>query len=151
MYKTILVPLDGSSRAELILPQVEALHFAFRSEIVLVRIVNPLPSMVGRSDLLLIDSAKEESRQLGVARAYLEKVRKELAARSIVATTVLLQGDAKRCILRLAVQMSADLIAMVSYEQTGVKRIMVGGTANWVIQHSNSPVLIYRVVSESHL
>ena len=38
MYKTILVPLDGSHRAETILAHAEALAKAFRAKIVLLQV-----------------------------------------------------------------------------------------------------------------
>ena len=38
MYKSILVPLDGSSLAEAILPEIEKVATAFQARIVLVRV-----------------------------------------------------------------------------------------------------------------
>ena len=40
MYKTILVPLDGSSRAERILPHIEDLAQQFHSRVVLLQVVS---------------------------------------------------------------------------------------------------------------
>ena len=41
MYKKILVPLDGSKRAERILPYVEELAKKFGSHLVLLQVIEP--------------------------------------------------------------------------------------------------------------
>jgi nucleotide-binding universal stress UspA family protein len=41
MFRTILVPLDGSPRAEAILPYVEQFAKGFDTEIVLLRVFEP--------------------------------------------------------------------------------------------------------------
>ena len=41
MYGSILVPLDGSKRAEQILPHVEALATRFRAKVVFLQVVEP--------------------------------------------------------------------------------------------------------------
>ena len=38
MYKTILVPLDGSRRAESILPHVEKLALEFKSKVIFLQV-----------------------------------------------------------------------------------------------------------------
>ena len=42
MYKKILVPLDGSKRAEAILPHVEELAHRFDAKIVFLEIIEPI-------------------------------------------------------------------------------------------------------------
>ena len=51
MFKKILVPLDGSKRAEKILPRVEDLARRFsESQIVLLQVVEPIPVSVNLGD-----------------------------------------------------------------------------------------------------
>lgn len=47
MYEKILVPLDGSKRAEKILPHVEGIALSCGAEIILVRVIEPVPYVVG--------------------------------------------------------------------------------------------------------
>ncbi len=47
MYKTILVPLDGSKRAEAILPFVESLAECYRAEVILLPVIEPQSRIVG--------------------------------------------------------------------------------------------------------
>ena len=44
MYKRILLPLDGSPLAEQALPHAIALAEHFHSELILLRVLTPLPS-----------------------------------------------------------------------------------------------------------
>lgn len=44
MYKRILIPLDGSPLAEQALPHAVALAEHFHSELILLRVLIPLPS-----------------------------------------------------------------------------------------------------------
>ncbi|NIR15816.1 MAG: universal stress protein, partial [Desulfobacterales bacterium] len=43
MFNTILVPLDGSKRAETILPHVEDLAQRYNAKVVFLQIVEPTP------------------------------------------------------------------------------------------------------------
>lgn len=73
MYKTILVPLDGSPRAEAILPHIEELAQCHQSEIILLRVVE-LPGLSGYESY---DPAwhKETLAQLGdEAATYLQEI-----------------------------------------------------------------------------
>ena len=61
MYQTILVPLDGSVRAERILPHVEDLAIQYKSKVIFLQVMEPLqiasPSMHISS--ALTDTIKE--------------------------------------------------------------------------------------------
>ena len=54
MYNKILVPLDGSTRAEKILPYVEALAQKFAATLVLLQVVEPLGAEVAPYDIVPI-------------------------------------------------------------------------------------------------
>ena len=47
MYNAILVPLDGSKRAEAILRHVEDLAGRYGATVIFVRVVEPVPLSVG--------------------------------------------------------------------------------------------------------
>lgn len=54
MYKTILVPLDGSPRAETILPHVISLAAHYNARVVLLQVVEPIVAMVTPYDMGLV-------------------------------------------------------------------------------------------------
>jgi len=70
MYKTIMVPLDGSKRAENVLRHVEQLAHCYGAKVILLRVVN-LPRIIGyeSSELELFHKNFEE--KLEEAEDYL--------------------------------------------------------------------------------
>ena len=71
MYKKILVPLDGSERAEKILPHVEGLANCFGAQVVLLQIVELATPLVVDYDVsgglipdLILQTKKSISRAL---------------------------------------------------------------------------------------
>jgi nucleotide-binding universal stress UspA family protein len=71
MYKRILIPLDGSPLAEQALPHAVALAEHFHSELILLRVLIPLPSPPTTTEAAL-QRATEEMAIL--AREYLDRV-----------------------------------------------------------------------------
>jgi nucleotide-binding universal stress UspA family protein len=72
MYNTILVPLDGSKRAEAILAHVEQLAHRFGASVVLLQVIEPVVNTI-------IEAAKSEEADLialashgrtGLSRVY---------------------------------------------------------------------------------
>ncbi len=59
MYKRILIPLDGSPLAEQALPHAISLAEHFHSELVLLRVLIPLPSTVTTTEAALQRAAEE--------------------------------------------------------------------------------------------
>ena len=56
MYKTILVPLDGSHRAESILPHVEKLALEFKSKVIFIQVVEPLSDSTKQIGCIIINT-----------------------------------------------------------------------------------------------
>jgi nucleotide-binding universal stress UspA family protein len=145
MLKTILVPLDGSERAEYVLPLVARLVRRTGGRLVLLRAVNiatdywpsiaaPYPSM--------IQAAIEG--ELETATAYLAKVAAEapLAGREVTITAR--YGIPAPIILAAATEYDADLIVICSHGRTGMAHVIMGSIAEKIARHSTVPVLIVR-------
>lgn len=150
MYKAILVPLDGSLRAERILPHVEGLAKANQATVILLQVVNPgaselmqpMAPMGAPVDIELylgtLDDAEERARQ------YLEEKTKELKARQINARKLVERGEVVRTIIDIAARQEADLIAMASHGRTGLSRVFYGSVANGVLHQIDRPLLLVR-------
>lgn len=59
MYKTILVPLDGSKRAEAILPHVEELAWRYDAKVVFLR-VSEEPIVLGSDEGVDVSQYQQE-------------------------------------------------------------------------------------------
>jgi len=71
MYKRILLPLDGSDLAEQALPHAIALAERFHSELVLLRVLIPLPRSPTTTEAALLRATEEA---MIFAREYLDRV-----------------------------------------------------------------------------
>lgn len=144
MYKTILIPLDQSKRAEMILPQVEELAHIGGAKIVLIHVVEPgimAYTYYGGDtevDLVLMDQLSR------TAAIYLESVRARLQAKGLEASTRVVDGPTVDAILRTAAEEHADLIAMASHGRSGLAHVFHGSVTTGVLRHSNIPLLIIR-------
>ena len=91
MYKKILVPLDGSSLAECVLPHVEGLAAASNAEVVLATVA--APQTEGSTDpqhRVYIEQAL--SRLEDEVMGYLNKVQRQMQGKGIKASPVMLLG-----------------------------------------------------------
>ncbi|TMF41365.1 MAG: universal stress protein [Chloroflexi bacterium] len=122
MFKRILVPLDGSGRAERALPIAARLARATGGSIFLVRVLSTeparLPSAPGKPNL--VQTIGQADRAL--AESYLAGVAESELLTGIPVQTYVPVGLISPSILTMAAEKHADIIAMCSHGYTGVKR-----------------------------
>jgi nucleotide-binding universal stress UspA family protein len=147
MYHTILVPLDGSSRAEAILPHVESLAQALHSKVVLLRVVDPAAYAVGLEGMPLDATRDIIDVEVQEAERYLEGKGGELKALGIDVQTSVRYGAITQGILDAADSENADLIAMSSHGRTGLARLVYGSIASGVLNDAKRPLLIVRAAN----
>jgi nucleotide-binding universal stress UspA family protein len=142
MYKTILVPLDGSKCAEAILPHVEGLAERLASELILLRVVDNAPASVTTTAAQLrkedVDAEQKE------AESYLATQQKTLSGKGLEVRTVLLFGSAVEAIIEAAKEASVDLIAMGSHGRSGLSHAFYGSVASGVLHRVDRPLLLVR-------
>lgn len=144
MYKTILVPLDGSKRAESILAHAEALAAAFGAKVVLLQVVEPSVSIVTPYDMVPYYDPKEAERMVADSQGYLHGKEGELRARGIDVKSCIENGPVVAGILEVAEREGADLIAMASHGRTGLGRVFYGSVAAGVLHKADRPLLLVR-------
>ena len=148
MYHKILVPLDGSPRAEAILPYVLELALKYESTVILLQVVELqirdanvefMPPAEGWQVLQQTAEAAEKA-----AHTYLGGVRFRLRAKGIEAQARVAFSPVVEAIIAAAEQESADLIAMASHGRTGAARVFYGSVASGVLHRIDRPLLIVR-------
>jgi len=144
MYKTILVPVDGSSRAEKILPYVEDLARGSESNVIFLYVIEPSASMVeSYNSGTNIDYTR--AGRLGMeAKSYLGRLTRAARKKGLTAKSVVEYGPVVRAILDVAEQENADLIAVASHGRTGLARVFYGSVAAGILQQVDRPLLIVR-------
>ncbi len=136
MFHTILVPLDGSARAEAALPHAELLARAFDSTVRLVRVI-PMRQRSGAVPMDIVDRLGEAE-----AHTYLEARLADLVARGITAQGEVTGGPPADRVISAAQDCRADLVVLATHGSGGCTEFPLGGTAQKVIARAGSSVLI---------
>ncbi len=151
MYQTILVPLDGSARAEHIFPHVENLATHFKAKVIFLQVMEPLqivnPSIIHVSSALtdsVKESLKDFNRRYEEINTYLSGRQGEFREKGIDVRKFVEQGPVVETIISVARRENADLIAMASHGRSGMSRVFYGSVASGVMQQIDRPMLIIR-------
>jgi nucleotide-binding universal stress UspA family protein len=138
MFKTILVPLDGSALAEQALGTAAALARASGASLDLVTVLEPMP-FAG------FDDAPWNNHEWAARQKYVESTAAELGAGASVAVTgTIVRGPATEKLCERAHAIDADLVVMTSHGRSGMSRAWLGSIADAMIRHSDAPVLVLR-------
>lgn len=144
MFQHLLVPLDGSARAEQALPVAARLARASGGTITLLTVIRMAPeaSAYNMAGPFLPQTIFEQDP--AEARIYLDQValRGDLAGITLEKQVDL--GDPAATILAHTEKQPVDLIIMSSHGYTGLKRWMLGSVAEKIARHAPAPVLILR-------
>lgn len=141
MYKRILVPLDGSDRAEHALPVAARLARSAGGSLLLVRVAAiPVPYGPYLTSEAYIAEAIEA--ELNEAENYLNTLAHSELLVGIEIETQALFGAAAPTILSVASSQGVDLMVMTSQGKTGMKRWVLGSVAQKIARHSPMPVFV---------
>jgi len=144
MYKTILVPLDGSSRAERIIAHVEDMALRYHATVVLLQVVSPIIPVMDPDAFLLELGIDEIKARVKEAESYLEEMQRKLNKKGIDVRTTVEHGSVVEVIIHAAQREHVDLIAMASHGRGGLSRVFYGSVAAGVLQHVDRPLLLIR-------
>jgi nucleotide-binding universal stress UspA family protein len=149
MFRSILVPLDGSKLAECALPYAEELAKCCNTEqVVLIsvtervegyRIFDAPNEPLGQR--LVPEATGKQEKQ---AQKYLDGVAKVLKAQGVKVQTEVLLGKPAEEITLFAKHWGIDLIVMSSHGRSGPSRWAFGSVADKVSRASSVPVLMIR-------
>lgn len=151
MYREILVPLDGSKRAEKILPHVEELARVYHAEVVFLQVIGcpPVDSGIVGAPFDEEQCRKESQRRREDIESYLESWQSRFREKSIEARTCLGAGPVVEAILDAAEREGADLIALASHGRSGLSRVFYGSVAAGVLHRADRPLLLIRSLNHT--
>jgi len=142
VYKIILVPLDGSKRAEVIVSHVESLASCLGSEVVLLVVIEPSTPMTTPHGSLLDIEAVE--REVEYSEAYLAELKERFQGKGINVRSFVEYGPVVENIIKVAERERVELIAMASHGRSGLARVFYGSVAAGVLQRVDRPLLLIR-------
>ena len=153
---TMLVPLDGSKLAELVIPHVEALAKQLGPElvdVVLFRVCEPVavpsdyPAAAGLT--WKEHEAQEMARPKAECEDYLAGVQKRLEGLGLRVRAVVPHGKPADEIADYANKNSVSLIVMSTHGRSGISRWAYGSVADKVLLGVCSPVFLIRPPSSA--
>jgi nucleotide-binding universal stress UspA family protein len=146
-YRRIMVPLDGSARAESVLPIATRLALSHEAELLIAH-VTPAPELTKVGPLTAQDLELEQrvvARNERVARSYLDQIRARMSEAGIAARTAISRGgDARTGLARLVRRADVDLVILSAYGRRGPRDIPCGSVAAHLLTHVAVPLLVFR-------
>jgi nucleotide-binding universal stress UspA family protein len=137
MLKKVLVPLDGSKRAEAVLEPISGLLAHTQGTLILVHAV----TAAERFDVGAKAAAQADRKQAG---RYLARLAEHYGEKGPGIQERVLNGEASRVIVAEAARAGADLIAMSSHGRSGIREWAFGSVAERVLRTTKIPVLVFR-------
>jgi len=146
MYRTIMVPLDGSPLGEYALPFALGIARRVGAALDLVHVCTPVGPNVFGGELdapVLGETRRAQLRSR--ARAYLDQIAGSLSACWELAITVtLLDGRAVDTLYDHALASGADLVVMTTHGHGPLARAWMGSVADKLVRRLPMPVLLVR-------
>jgi nucleotide-binding universal stress UspA family protein len=145
MYKKLLVPLDGSVRANLAADQAMELARCMDAEVLFFHVIPALPPYVNKYNDRLGGAYQQIHDELQAAgEEIMERARNEYGSRGVMIDTRIIWGNPAMEICREAKEGRYDLIVMGSRGLGEIKGYLMGSVSNRVVRHAPCPVLIVR-------
>ena len=156
MYRTILVPLDGSAFSEAALAHLPQVAGA-ETEVILLRVMErtaaPMPAPASTAAEVPTPptvtgagaAGEATDKAFRDAEEFLE-ARADAVRGHVLAARVLVVGDADPAatIADVARTERVDLIAMATHGRSGVVRWLLGSVADTVLRSTQCPLLLIR-------
>lgn len=133
MYQRLLVPLDGSSLAEHVLPYAELLARSLKTPVQLFACLTP--TALARD---------ETGERLRLAQAYLDQTAAPLERAGLKVSVRVAEGEAAAEIADEADGQAGTLLVMSTHGRSGLQRMALGSVADRVLRATASPILVIR-------
>ena len=138
MYQRILVAVENSAADQTILQHVAQLARLTGASILLVHVAD------GWAARHFDELKLRESEEMQADRAYLERVRAELATQGFAVETRLAMGDPATELIKAAEEQQVDLVAMSTHGHRFILDLVHGATVDRVRHLVKVPVLLMR-------
>jgi len=141
----ILVPLDGSPRAEFALNEVGAIAELTDSPVTLLHVVPTIEDVIyGAGEVFTVDQQWE--RRKACALEYLKSISRRPEWQKVKREIAVEMGNPAEVILDFAQKQNIDRIVMTTHGRTGITRWEwpFGSVAQKVLQAANRTVVLVR-------
>ncbi len=145
MYQNILVPIDGSQTAELGLREAIGLASRLAARIRLMHVISDRPWLYSGTSPEVFDEILTHLRSSGESIIHEAKVAVRAAGVEVDHRLLEAPGDqAGEFIVAEAQGWPAQLIVCGTHGRRGLRRVLMGSDAQYIVTHSPVPVLLVR-------
>jgi nucleotide-binding universal stress UspA family protein len=144
MYAKILVPIDGSETSTLGLNEAIRLAKNQGGRIRLIHIVNELIVVLPEA-YVNIERVIDELRTRG--KAILDSSEATVRSGGVEVDTTLVEAMGNQAgdkIIQQAKEWGADLIVCGTHGRRGIRRLVMGSDAEYIVRHTPVPILLVR-------
>jgi nucleotide-binding universal stress UspA family protein len=145
MYGRILVPIDGSETSSRGIDEAIRLARQLNSGVRLIHVIDPL-ALVSEAA-----SSINAGQRIGAARVrgndILTEGMSRLRAAGVEADSVIVEateGPVGKYVVENARECQADLIVCGTHGRRGIRRVLMGSDAEYIVRHADVPVLLVR-------
>ncbi len=143
MYRSILIPLDGTDLAEHALPAALSLARRHGAKLHIVRVYVPVAGVYGEHGVRYDETLDRELMKL--VRDYLDSVTTRLATvAGVQSSSAMLEGPVAEAISLHATRVGADLIVMTTQGRGPMARFWLGSVSDVLVRQSGMPILFVR-------
>jgi nucleotide-binding universal stress UspA family protein len=143
MYRSILVPLDGSTFAEHALPYALAIARRSGAQVRLVTVSTPLAEAYVEG--LYFSAVELEQEITQRHRTYLEATAKRLREKTEVAVSLEVKhGEVAPTLAEMVARGEADLVVLATHGRGAIGRFWLGSVADEMVRQTNAPLLLVR-------
>jgi nucleotide-binding universal stress UspA family protein len=145
MFKSILLPTDGSQLSER--AAQTAIEFAkiHGARITVVSVLQPLPVVPLADAAVMPDIGVFDREVRRNVQASLDKVQAAATAAGIECDAVLGEANSPyEVIVKTAEERHCDIILMASHGRKGLNKLFLGSETQKVLAHTHLPVLVLR-------
>lgn len=144
MYQNILVPVDGSETADKALGEAIQLARSLSSRIRVMHVVNRLPWITQGSPGVM-EELIDQLRSTGESIIHEAKTAVRDAGIEVDHRLIEAMGErAGEYVVAEANDWPAELIVCGTHGRRSVRRLLMGGDAEYIVRHSPVPVLLVR-------
>ena len=144
MFKHILVPVDGSSTAQLAIGKAVAIAEAFKSTVTLIYVIDPY-AFTGVSTDFSYGQAEYLSAATQEAQEAISSARQIFESHAVTVNGSVVEGHSiYQAILDTAEALNADLVVMGSHGRRGLEKLVLGSVTAQVLSHAHVSVLVVR-------
>jgi nucleotide-binding universal stress UspA family protein len=147
MFKSILVPSDGSDFSNKAVSAAARLAHALRAKLLVLHVRSPIDSPHHAEGGALTELGGDIIRQEteDEERELLATALKLAASDGVTAEAAFVAGYAPYdAIIRIAREQQCDLIVMASHGRRGLSGLLIGSETQKVLTHTSIPVLVVR-------